>query len=116
MVMGMAKCTDCLHYNACSGYLPSDMDDEEVLQYMRNGTSEKIPFIEELCNNFDDRTKWAVVVRCKDCKHSGMYAFGDGSKGEILACLTIEEDGFVRFATGVDPEHFCSYGERKTDV
>lgn len=53
------------------------------------------------------------VVRCKDCKYSGMYAFGDGSGGKMLACLTIEEDGFVQFATSVHPDHFCSYGERK---
>ena len=52
------------------------------------------------------------VVRCKDCKHSGMYCFGRSEK-ERLACLDVEEDGFVRFATAVDAEHFCSYGERK---
>lgn len=54
-----------------------------------------------------------AVVRCKECKYSGMYCFGDGSNGEQLACLTIEDDGFVRFATRVDPNHFCAYGERK---
>lgn len=53
------------------------------------------------------------AVRCKDCKHSGMYEFGDGSNGERLACLTVDDDGFVRFATTVDPDHFCGYGERK---
>lgn len=54
------------------------------------------------------------VVRCKDCKHSGMYAFGFGDTEE-LACLDIEEDGFIRFATAVDPDSFCSRGERKKD-
>lgn len=54
------------------------------------------------------------VVRCKDCKHSGMYAFGCGSK-EQLACLEIEEDGFVGMASAVDPNGFCSAGERRTD-
>lgn len=52
------------------------------------------------------------VVRCKDCKHSGMYAFGCGDR-EHLACLEIEEDGFVRMATAVDDDDYCSYGERK---
>lgn len=54
------------------------------------------------------------VVRCKDCKHFGMYEFGDGSDGAQPACLTIEYDGFVRFATSVEPDHFCSHGERRT--
>jgi len=55
-----------------------------------------------------------IVVRCKDCKHSGMYCFGT-SKEETLACLEIEEDGFVRFATAVPPDHFCACGERRND-
>lgn len=52
------------------------------------------------------------VVRCKDCKWSGMYCFGT-SDYEQLACLEVEEDGFVRFATAVDADDFCSYGERR---
>lgn len=55
------------------------------------------------------------VVRCKDCKYSGMYCFGDSIE-KILACLTVEEDGFIRAATSVDPDAFCSYGERKEIV
>ena len=52
------------------------------------------------------------VVRCKDCKCSGMYSFCCGEE-ENLPCLEIEDDGFVRFATAVEPDDFCSYGERK---
>lgn len=55
------------------------------------------------------------VVRCRDCKRSGMYAFGFGDKEE-LACLEIEEDGFIRFTTAVDPNGYCSNGERKDDA
>lgn len=54
------------------------------------------------------------VVRCKDCKHSGMYCFGN-SKEETLACLETEEDGFIRFATAVKADDYCSGGERKMD-
>lgn len=52
------------------------------------------------------------IVRCKDCKHSGMYAFGCGEH-EHLACLEIEEDGFVGMATRVNDDDYCSRGERK---
>lgn len=54
------------------------------------------------------------VTRCKDCKRSGMYAFGCGDT-ETLACLDVEEDGLIRFATAVDPNGFCNYGERRED-
>lgn len=54
------------------------------------------------------------VVRCRDCKYSGMYCFGDSTE-KVLACLGVEDDGFVRCATSVDTNGFCSYGERRTD-
>lgn len=52
------------------------------------------------------------VVRCKDCRYSGMYCFGNS---KVLACQDIEDDGFVRFAKSVDPNDFCSCGERSAD-
>lgn len=54
------------------------------------------------------------VVRCKDCKRSGMYDFGCGDRVH-LACLEIEEDGFVTMATAVNDDDFCSRGERKEE-
>ena len=47
-----------------------------------------------------------VVVRCRDCKHS--YRI-DGAKEEY-DCAKIS--AFAKFFPG---DHFCSYGERKTD-
>lgn len=52
------------------------------------------------------------VVRCKDCKHSGMYCFGTRPE-PTFACLEIEEDGFVSMATAADPEGYCSKGEKR---
>ena len=46
------------------------------------------------------------VVRCRDCKHS--YRI-DGAKEEY-DCAKIS--AFAKFFGG---NHFCSYGERKTD-
>ena len=76
-----------------------------------------------------DIKKWAVlvsdideapsvdaveVVRCKDCKFSDMYCFGSSSQ-VTLACLDIEEDGFIRAATAVPPDFFCANGERRSE-
>lgn len=46
------------------------------------------------------------VVRCRECKHS--YRI-DGAKEEY-DCAKIS--AFAKFFPG---DHFCSYGERKTD-
>ena len=66
------------------------------------------------CDGCDHYIEVEPVVRCKDCKHSGMYSFGCGDN-EKLACLEVEEDGFVRFATAVDANGYCSRGERRAD-
>lgn len=47
--------------------------------------------------------EYAPVVRCKDCKHR-MYSDFDG-------CYVCHHGGF----NAINPDHFCSYGERRTD-
>lgn len=51
------------------------------------------------------------VVRCKDCKRAEMYNFY-GEDVPRLACVE-KKNGEVCFATEVEQNHFCSYGERK---
>lgn len=48
------------------------------------------------------------VVRCKDCEHS-----------EPCICVVCEEGNTMvcrRFLSHVQKDHFCSYGERRTDA
>lgn len=45
------------------------------------------------------------VVRCKDCMHSHHYSWGSYS------CSFHEYEG----EPPVEPDDFCSYGERRTD-
>lgn len=47
----MATCKECLYYEACSGYLPSDLD-EDIWHYCREGKSDEIPDIDERCSDF----------------------------------------------------------------
>ena len=54
------------------------------------------------------------VVRCKDCIHSGEYVFFP-DRPPVLACLEIEEDGFIRMATAVTPDYYCADGERRSE-
>ena len=100
----MATCKDCFHYEACSGFKPTDLD-KDVWCYCKMGIPEEIPDIDRRCDSFKDSNSWAEVVRCKDCKHydkdalwcnKNSYAFGE------------EYHNWYS-------EDFCSYGERRTD-
>lgn len=56
MVTGMAKCKDCLHYEACSNFskiINSAVD------------------VETGCEHFKNRIDVTEVVRCKDCFANG---------------------------------------------
>jgi len=54
------------------------------------------------------------VVRCKDCKYSGMYWFGTEDTPR-LACLDTDEDGAIYYASATEPMWFCSSGDRKAE-
>lgn len=86
----MATCKECLHAEACDGFMPSDLD-RDVFHYCREGRTDEIPDIEERCSEFKDRRNYAEVVRCENCKKEWCY---------------------LRQELG--PAGFCSAGERRT--
>ena len=106
MVMGMAKCIDCLHYEACSGFKPTDLD-KDVWHYCEMGIPEEIPDIDQRCDSFKDSKSWVEVVRCKDCK---LWVEGRHHTGRCNALIQFHDA--ERYVT--DEGHFCSYRERKT--
>lgn len=55
------------------------------------------------------------VVRCKDCKH-GIWDEDEQMVECILSVdLTGDADTYAMFHEYNNGEHFCSYGERRTD-
>ena len=56
-------CKDCIHYDMCSGFTPTDLD-FDVFDYCRKGITDEIPDIEERCNSFKDKTRF-VELPCK---------------------------------------------------
>ena len=82
-VMGMAKCKDCLHYEACLTF-------SKIINAARD--------VEKGCEHFKDRTDVVEVVRCKDCKHCSI----DTKFGSCWC-----------YGYSVNLDHFCSYGERR---
>ena len=48
-------CKECYHYDACGGYLPSDLD-KDVWDLCAKGKSDEIPDIEDRCSEFKDKS------------------------------------------------------------
>lgn len=56
-------CKDCIHYDVCGGYTPTDLD-RDVFHYAREGRADEIPGIEERCSGFKDKSRF-VELPCK---------------------------------------------------
>ena len=78
----MTNCNDCLHEEVC------DISSRQMWSIMAG---------EKECTDFKERTKYAEVVRCKDCKYQNEYGDCD-----------IHDEWSTR-----KPDSFCCYGERK---
>ena len=73
-------CKDCIHYEACGGFIPTDLD-QDVFDYCRKGIADEIPNIEERCSCFMDKAdvvevkhgEWIsvdadVIFKCSICE------------------------------------------------
>ena len=76
-------CKDCIHYDACGGFIPSDLD-RDVFDYCKKGKTEEIPDIDERCNSFKNKADFAEV------KHGEWYLHPDGS-GTCSNCNRIQK-------------------------
>lgn len=99
-------CKDCYHYEACSGYLISDLD-KDVWDYCAKGKTDEIPDIEDRCSEFKNKADVVEVVRCKDCEHLRII----NGKGLYAYCPKTECK-FMPFEIDTRT-HYCSYGNRK---
>lgn len=91
----MATCKECLHYEVCGGYLPSDLD-KDVFDYLREGRGDEIPDIDERCGNFKRKSDF-IKLPCKvgDC----VWYFDEESrslvKGKVDGYLWFRSCGFA---------------------
>lgn len=83
--MKMYSCYDCIHCEACS-----DAGDAGF-SCLKDDVSK--------CKHFANKADFVEVVRCKNCRYAD-------------DCGTICHYGVGK---AVEPEHFCSYGERRED-
>lgn len=96
----MAKCKDCLHYEACSNFskiINSAVD------------------VETGCEHFKNRIDVTEVVRCKNCIN-GIY----DEENNIYKCVKSadydpEYDDWLGFVSYHNADYYCADGERRTD-
>lgn len=95
-------CKDCIHYDMCGGFIPSDLD-KDVFDYCRKGRTDEIPDIEERCNSFKDKSRYIELPckvgdtvykigtypwpsECGECEH-----FMPGGFGDPCECLKTDD-------------------------
>ena len=88
----MSTCKDCLHYEVCGGFTPTDLD-ADVFDYCRKGNTDEIPDIEERCGSFKNKADYAPV------KHSMWVK--DRNKRTCSIC------GFLYLENGKTTFNFC---------
>ncbi len=83
------RCEDCLHYEACQSWIRHGKTLYDDFAYSTKG-----------CPFFDGQSRFAEMVRCKDCEYYNVYR---------LECHNEHMNGYI----GIDG--FCSYAKRKTE-
>ena len=97
MVMGMAKCKDCLHYEACSAF-------SKIINAARD--------VEKGCEHYTRQ-----LVRCKECRWAKPYKRIDGQTGYFCGfcghCFKYGTNWERVFEPIKEADDYCSYGERR---
>lgn len=88
----MSTCKDCLHYDACGGFTPTDLD-ADVFDYCRKGNIDEIPDIDERCGSFKNKADYGLVKHGKWVK--------DRNKRTCSIC------GFLYLENGKTTFNFC---------
>lgn len=100
------KCNDCVYFKRCV-VLGVELD------MHHNKEADK------KCRHFKNKTDFAEVVRCKDCKHWNNRKqkydslIGIKNVNGIGECRCSQWDVSEYFWCTTDENDFCSYGERK---
>ena len=94
-------CKECIHYNACKFTYIEAFGSFNEEQFGQTG-----------CAEFEDKSRFVEVVRCKDCKHWRYYCTDPIINYDYgnCCCHQWENAEFVPDTTSND---YCSYGERK---
>ncbi len=111
----MSACKDCLHYENCE-YFKNSLIDVTKRVLDRQIKMNNFPYENTECKTFMDKSRYAEVVRCEDCKHWN-------AENKELHSYSSEDDTLVVFAecrrwSGWATCHFtrfndfCSCGEQ----
>ena len=77
-------CKDCIHYDVCNDFIPTDLD-SDVFDYCREGRTDEIPDIEERCSSFKDRNRF-IEIPCK--AGDTVYIVDGTTDGIVVGTIT----------------------------
>lgn len=111
-------CKDCLYWERCHSRISYVMDYDEA--------GEETTDIENHCKGFVDKSRYAEVVRCKDCnfateldKHCDInrtaYKHCSLLRGDETRNVWHKYKKYYKDYSLVEADDFCSYGERKCE-
>lgn len=115
----MATCKDCVHYEVCKRI-------DYELEYHNKSIKEAEEELPIKCRFFKNKADVVPVVRCKDCKYSReLDKHCEINRTAYLHCALLKGDEtkyvwhkykkYYKDYSIVEPDDFCSYGERKND-
>lgn len=92
---------DCIHYEVCGGYIPTDLD-KDIWDLCAQGKSDEIPDIEKRCSSFKDKSRF-IELPC----FIGDYCIYENKIWYILQITYFgSDDDFVLSLTDIVSSRF----------
>ena len=76
-------CRDCLHYEACGGYLPTDLD-KDVFDLCRQGRTDEITDIDKRCSDFEFNYHAQLAAAWDEFKKEVWDEFTNSKTGKFV--------------------------------
>lgn len=120
----MKTCKDCLHNGICTGYIPTDSDNDIWLM-CASGKSDRVPNIEDRCVDFKDKSRF-VELPCSVGDKVYTVVYQKVHEAEVICIRPFVFKDFVEFRGNIvitfenpfyndgrllEQEIFCVFGK-----
>lgn len=102
----MSTCKECLHFEVCGGFTPTDLD-ADAFDYCRKGNTDEIPDVEERCGSFKNKADYMQIrnPKYKTMKIPPIKIHGKWVKDRNKRTCSI--CGFLYLENGKTTFNFC---------
>ena len=90
----MATCKQCVNYDDCCGYIPTDLD-KDVWDLCAKGLSDEIPDIENRCSGYRGPEDWEQYVKLVHAEWIDRY--GNKYANHLWRCSACGENALWSF-------------------